>query len=73
MADNLPLAYYTTKQLFDELASRFDCFLFCGYMDRDETHYQLTMESKGTAPEILGLCEIASEHYKSLVKHSNGD
>lgn len=67
------LSFYTSKQLFDELASRFGCFIYCGYIDRDKHRYALTIETKGNAPEVVGLASIMYDHTKNLVLSATGD
>jgi hypothetical protein len=63
----MPLDFYTTKQLFDELSKRFESFVFCGYIDRDDRNYALTFEFKGSAPEVIGVAYMLSSHVKNLV------
>jgi hypothetical protein len=67
---DMPLDFYTTKQLFDELAKRFESFAFCGYIDRDDRNYALTFEFKGSAPEVIGVAYLLSSHVKTLVSAS---
>jgi hypothetical protein len=64
---NSSLDFFTTKELFTEIARRYDAFLFVGYKDRDERHYSMTYETKGTAPEIVGLGVIVKDHVMDLI------
>jgi|LauGreDrversion4_2_1035121.scaffolds.fasta_scaffold01998_23 hypothetical protein len=68
-----PLTFATTQELFDELAGRFDALMFVGYQDRSEKHYAMVFESKGTAPEIVGLAHMAVRHVNRLVVEGSKD
>lgn len=68
-----PLTFATTPELFEELASRFDAMLFIGYQDRTDKHYAMTYESKGSAPEIVGLSRMAERHVNRLVVEGTVD
>jgi len=70
---NNPLTFATTQELFDELAGRFDAMMFVGYQDRSDKHYTMTFESKGSAPEIVGLSHMATRHVSKLVVEGGAD
>lgn len=70
---NSPLTFASTAELIEEIAGRFDAMLFIGYQDRSEKHYVMTYESKGSAPEIVGLSQMASRHVNRLVVEGSPD
>jgi hypothetical protein len=67
------LSFATSQELFDELSKRYDAMLFIGYQDRSNTHYSVTFETKGTAPEIVGLASMSVRHVNRLVVEGSKD
>jgi hypothetical protein len=68
-----PLNLATTAELFEELCGRFDSMLFIGYQDRSSKQYALTYESKGSAPEVVGLSHMVQRHISKLVVEGSAD
>jgi hypothetical protein len=70
---NGPLTFATTQELFEEIAGRFDAMMFVGYQDRSAKHYVMSFESKGSAPEIVGLAHMSLRHVNRLVVEGGAD
>ena len=52
------LTFITTRDMLDELESRFDCMIFCATVNRTTENNEIEWDTCGGTPAALGLAEF---------------